>query len=458
MIEKESLTSNSHSLRLFTSLLAFLAILLISTAFALFTMASWTVFFYFVIGYLLVTESKVGLVAFALSYHIIFTSFNAVTGTYLPQLFYGVFVIVLLLIFYANVIGFQIRLPSLKMDKYVLIMILYLAISVFFITPDRDFGSEKLRNFITNVILFYIPILLVKLGSDFNAVVKGIVIFGAFFTGFCLLSLFGLETFFGGDIHGRFSTLGLNSIWVARHLTFSILANLYFIKIYLEQPEKNIGKISILIFLVLLQGFLTFLTGSRGPLLSIIVAIAFIVLISIRLRFFYIIVIALVSIILVLAFIQFMPSHIADRLLSRDPKSQITVQLRLAANLQALELFWQNKIAGAGLGSFRGVSFLRFPHNVFTETLAELGLIGFSIFMLILLAGVNYLIKMSKKIDRSILYLIIAFFITAVVNINFGELIGGTYYLYFSLGLIYCARVLSLDQEEKKELSTNEQR
>ena len=448
-------TGNSGSLLVFKypvrsliTLLTFLAVVLITTSFTLFTMLSWTLLFYLVIFYLLLTDSRVGIITLALSYHIIFTSFTAVTSNanYLTIMFYGVFIFIAAAIIYANIIGFQIRIPPLSMDKYVLLMVLYLAFSVYFVTPDRAFGGEKLRTYLTNVLLFYVPVLLVKDKADFIAMVKGMVIYGVFFTGFCLLSYFGLEPYFGSDIDGRFSTLGLNTIWVARHLTYAILACLFFIKIYLAEPFRNIGKISVLILLVIIQSYLTFLTGSRGPLLSIMIAIGFVVLISIRLRLFYIILIALISIILVLAVLQFMPSHIADRLLTRDPKSQVTIQLRLAANVQALNLFWENKILGGGLGSFRGVSSLRFPHNVFTETLGELGLIGFTLFLTILSLGVSYLIKMRKRIDKSILYLIIAIFITSIVNINFGELIGGTYYLYLSLGLIYCVRVLSLDQ------------
>jgi O-antigen ligase len=435
------------------TVISFLVVLLITSSFALYPMKSWTVLYYLVIGYLLIAHSKTGIITLALSYHIIITSFAALTGNYLAILFYGVFIIPVLAILYANVIGFTLRMPSLSIDKYLLFMILYLTISVFFITPERSYGGEKLRTYFTNIILCYLPIFLVKDKSDFVAIAKGITCFGVFFTGFCILSIVGLETYYGAEIHGRFSTLGLNTIWVARHLTYAILAELFLIRVYFAEPSKNLGKISLLVFLILLQTFLAFLTGSRGPLLSIILALAFIFLISVRLRIFYLVLITLFSVLIILAAIYFMPSHISERLLTRDHSSQVTIQLRLAANLQALDMFWQNKIFGAGLGSFAGVSPLPFPHNVFSETLAELGLIGFSIFMAILLTCVSYLVKMSKSFDKPILYLLIALLITSIVNINFGELIGVNFYLYLTIGLIYAARVLSMKQDQK---TTNE--
>lgn len=445
--EKNALSINDTRFTGILIISAFLVITFFTYFFVREPMISWTLLYYLILLSLIVFNCKSGLIVLGLSYHVVVTSFQAITGNYHTFLFYGLFIAALTVIFYSNILGFRIRIPSLLMDKYVLIMIFYLAFSVVFITPEKSYGSEKFRTYLTNAILFYIPILIIRGKSDFRAIAKGMVYFGVLFTGFCLISYFDLEPFFGGEIHGRFSTLGLNTIWVARYLTYAILAELYLIRIYSANISRNIGKISLLVLLITIQSYLTFLTGSRGPLLSIIVALLFVVMISVRLRFSYLVIIALVSVLVFFAFIHILPSHIADRILTRDPGSQVTVQIRLAANLQALNMFWNNKVLGAGLGSFRGVFPLRFPHNVFTETLGELGAVGFTIFMAILISGVSYLIKMSKKIDKSFLHLMIALLITSVVNINFGEVIGGNFYLYFSLGLIYAARVVSLDDE-----------
>ncbi len=429
---------------------AFFTVLLITSLAVLHPMVSWSFFYYAALIYLLLTHSKAGLVLLVLSYHLVMNSYAAITGNYHSLLFYGVFIAAALIMLYANFIGFRFRKPSLTMDKYILVMILYLLYSILFITPDPVYGGEKLRYYITNVIIFYLPVLLVKKHKDLIPLIKGVLVFGFFFTGFSLLSYFGMEPFFGRDIAGRFSTLGLNTIWVARHLTYAILAELFFIKLYMKEPFRNIGKIGFLTILIIVQLYLAFLTGSRGPLLSVIVALAFIFIISTRFRLFHLIILGLVLIIVLMVAIQFLPADIADRLLSRDPSSQLTVHIRLVSNLKALSMFWENKIWGAGLGSFR-IFDLRFPHNVFSETLAELGLIGFAIFMSILLTGISYLIKIRKKIDLSQFYFIIAVFITSLVNINFGEHIGSNFYLYFSFGLMYAARSLSLKGESDEE-------
>jgi len=444
-----SLTANSYPVsgRLVT-IAAFLIILALSALFALHPFKIWTYAHFIILFYLLIAHSKVGLIVLGLNFQLLILSYFAISGITIPLLFYGVYIVIVLALFYGNVLGYRIQTSPFLLDKYIILMLVYLTFSLFFFSVSFGYGTGKLRTFLMNVILFYLPIVLVKRFSDFVLVVKGILIYGFLFTIFSILSYLGLEPIDILNISGRFAPMSMNSIWVARHLSYAILAELFFIHLYMKEPGKNIGKLTGLVILIMIQIYFIFLTGSRGPLLSLMLAIFFVILASIRLRFSYVILIALAIMIVSVAALYFIPSNIADRLLTRDYSSQVTIQLRLAANLQALNMFWENKIFGAGLGSFASVSYLNFPHNVFSETLAELGLVGFTLFLTILITGISYMIRLRKSFYRPALLLLAAMFITAIVNINFGEQIGSNYYLYFSLGLINAALILTRNKKE----------
>jgi len=449
-------TSNENSLTRnitplsgrFVTIIAFLVIMVLSILFALHPFKIWTYAHFFILLYLLIAHSKVGLIVIGLNFQLLILSYFAISGLTISLLFYGVFIVIVLALFYGNILGYRIPGSPFLLDKYIIIMLVYLTFSLLFLSVSVGYGSGKLRTFLMNVILFYLPIILVKKYSDFVLVVKGIMVYGILFTIFSILSYLGFEPIDILNISGRFAPMGMNSIWVARHFSYAILAELFFIHLYMKAPSKNIGKLVGLTLLIAIQFYFIFLTGSRGPLLSLMLAILFVILASIRLRFFYIVLIALAIMIVSVAALYFIPSNIADRLLTRDYSSQLTIQIRLAANLQALNMFWENKILGAGLGSFASVSYLNFPHNVFSETLAELGLVGFTIFITIIITGISYMFRLRKTFDRTSLLLLAAMFITAIVNINFGEQIGSNYYLYFSLGLINAALILTGKKKE----------
>jgi O-antigen ligase len=429
-------TSKTFTLLVLVSLTVIITIVYGAIYFPVF---SFTMLFYAALGLFTVFKSRSGITFIILSFPIVSKSFAAITGTYYSTLHHACFFITLILIFYGNIIGYKIKFPPLLLDKILLVLAAYLLFSARFITSERVYAAEKFKYFINNIILFYVPILLVKKEKDFEDILKGITIFGTFFTGYALMSYFGLERFYGDSEAGRFATMGVNPIWVGRYLTYTILTELYFLLKYFRNSFENVGKIALLSGLILIQLYLSFLTASRGPLLAIIVGIIITTLVAIRFRITYLITIVLVLLLIFIAVLYFIPSDIEERLLSQDQRSATTAYLRIMANINALEMFWSNKIFGAGLGAFN-IYYLKYPHNLFTEILAELGLIGIALFLTSLLLAVSYLIKLKDKVDKLAYYFLIAVFSAALVNINLSGHIGTNYYLFFSLGLIYSIR------------------
>ena len=374
----------------------------------------------------------------ALSFPLIRNSYAAISGSFLPILFYSVFIAGLVFIFYGNILGYRVKIPVTLVEILLVVFTFYLVYSLFRITDDRLYGGEKLRYFLINIILFYLPVLLVKRQEDLVKVFKSILFFGFFMTAYAVLSYLDLETYFGVTGSGRFATLGMNPIWMARYLTYAILCELFFINIYRKDLMQNIGKISILVLIILVQLFFAFLTGSRGPILAAMLGVIAVILIHVRFRLSYLILILGFIVLLMILILSFVPLDIANRLLSRDTAGQTTTLLRVMTNLDALQVFWQNKIFGAGLGSFN-MFYLKYPHNILTESLAEFGIIGFSILVTIIFTGFIYLVRISKKIPHSSFFLILALYIASFVNANLSGHIGSNFYLFLSLGMIVAA-------------------
>ncbi|MFA5498529.1 MAG: O-antigen ligase family protein [Candidatus Cloacimonadia bacterium] len=426
----------SNSGLFLATLLSTVVIIAIVMGFTHFPIHSYTLLFYAALALFTIFRSRTGIVFIILSFPIVSKSFASITGTYHSSLHYACFYSTIFLIFYGNIIGYELRFPRLLQDKVLLLFLVYLFFSTRFITSERIYAAEKFKYFINNIILFYVPILLVKKERDFEEVIKGVAVFGLFFTGYALLSHLGFEQFYGNSVANRFSTLDVNPIWVGRYLTYSILAELYFLLKLARNASENIGKIALLVVLIIFQLYFSFLTASRGPLLALILGIVVTILVAIRFRITHLIISALIILIIFFAVLYFIPSEIEERLLSQDQRSMTTSYLRIMANINALEMFWDNKIFGAGLGAFN-IYYLKYPHNLFTEVMAELGLIGITLFLTTLILAVIYLFRLSRYPNKLCFYLLIAFFSTALVNINLSGHIGTNYYLFFSLGLIY---------------------
>lgn len=432
------------------TLAGFLAVFALTFAFIHWPLLFVTVSFYLFLTYCLIVNSKAGILFLALSFPLVRNSYAAITGNFMPILFYSVFIAGILLILYGNVLGYKLKFPPLMMDKYILILTAYIFISIVLFSSEKAYGMEKFKSLLTNIILFYLPVLLVREETDLEQIFKAVLYFGIFFTLFSLLSYIGLEQFFGRDFAGRFSSLGINPIWMARYLSYAILIELYYLLKFLSGWDRHIGKICLLTGMIFLQMYFAMLTGSRGPIVAMLFALILTAAFHFRKNFklSYLIGFLLLIASAFIVVISFVPAEIARRLLSQDVAGQSTTMIRLFINLEALFMFWGSKLIGVGFGGFN-IIYLKYPHNIITEVLAELGLVGFALLMAIFVLAVKYLFAIAKKIALLKFYFIIAVLLASFANANLSGHIGSNFFFFFSLGLIYAAR--QIDYQEKKD-------
>jgi O-antigen ligase len=135
---------------------------------------------------------------------------------------------------------------------------------------------------------------------------------------------------------------------------------------------------------------------------------------------------------------------LGDRLANKNFSGQSTTLIRILIYWEGLVNFWNNKLLGIGLGSFEFNSLLIgkiiYPHNVFIELLAETGIIGFSLFMIILLKIIRMLKHVYKTSSKEIGYILVAFLITSLINASLSGNLGGNDYMWITFGLIWAAQ------------------
>lgn len=93
----------------------------------------------------------------------------------------------------------------------------------------------------------------------------------------------------------------------------------------------------------------------------------------------------------------FISNNLKERLTYKDfysIKMDSSIVARIEAFKEGIKLWKEKPICGTGLGSFVSHDeknqlrvMLKYPHNIFIETLAETGLVGFFLLILLLIRG-----------------------------------------------------------------------
>ena len=107
-------------------------------------------------------------------------------------------------------------------------------------------------------------------------------------------------------------------------------------------------------------------------------------------------------------------------------KSDLSISARIEALKEGLKLWKENPLLGTGLGGFMSADesdhlrfTLKYPHNIFIEILAELGLLGLSILLILIIRGVMSSLK-SSPFYLSLLVFFTIFSLTSKdITINF---------------------------------------
>ena len=217
----------------------------------------------------------------------------------------------------------------------------------------------------------------------------------------------------------RFSATGVNAVDLALLLSLSIPIAWH---LFLQADRKknrflkfvNLAYIPLAIFAILL-------TGSRTSLFALIPAVIFIARPK-RLDIGQFIIISLFLVISLFVILSILPQAVIDRLATTAASiGSEDIGGRVDLWREALSVFLQNPIIGTGAGAI-GASIGSWAHQTFLSILAETGLVGFMLFILILAVVLNQTARLFKEYSG----------------------------LWFSIFFIWAIGVLSLSWEMKK--------
>jgi O-antigen ligase len=249
---------------------------------------------------------------------------------------------------------------------------------------------------------------------------------------------------------------------------------------YLITSAHSLIKRSIYLLFILLSLVSLILSGSRGGALTLVIVITYILLMDLKINLRPIMIGVILISILAGPLIQIVPENLISRFLE-IPRSIVygdkTVSYRLELWRSSLDVWLDHPVFGVGSGMvtaykaqnrmYLDVDKSYVTHNTYINILAEMGIVGFLIFMAIVwLTLKSYYVctKQSKNADASLyrisllLTSILVCWLTSSLSLNLQQ----NKFLWMSFGLALVIRkavsksssVLQLRKQISHSLST----
>ena len=291
-----------------------------------------------------------------------------------------------------------------------LIFGLLLGISYMY-TASPDYGFRKILRFNTFAVTMFIsPLLIIKSPTDSKRLLSYFYFLLVIIIGIMLLQFVYFLKW--GDFAivlaywNRISIPGANPIQVSRYL--AIGAAMMIALLIRNRPSESLHYFAIL-FVILLS---IILSGSRGPLVSIIIGSIVYAILYERKHSSRIFGYGILAIGTIITLLLVLPESLTQRFFDISQGSVIMTQqgVRRISTIATRYEFWSMSIEawfssitsffiGLGAGGFSSLFIWRdwhwYPHNLFFEIIAELGLIG-------LVIGVLFIIKSYQIINKGI--------------------------------------------------------
>lgn len=309
------------------------------------------------------------------------------------------------------------RIP--EWSKYVLNLYLLFCIILFFsgfYTPSPNYGWQKIMRFIVfNSTMFITPFIIIKNIGDSKQILLWfrniLIVFG---TVMMVYILYFLAISSGISLLIRVSILGANPIAVA--FILAIASGMMIILMVRCKIKKWILYLPILTFL--LVGLI--MTGSRGPILSLLLGSIFFLLIFERKNRKRIIWSGGILVFLLVGIMLILPENFTTRYLEYTT-GDLVIQREGVKRVSTIAMRWQywelsisewlrnfrTVIVGVGSGGFSSFYILRdyrfYPHNIFIEVLLELGVIGISILLLLWYKVGHMVLQKLNSVNYSII-------------------------------------------------------
>ena len=295
------------------------------------------------------------------------------------------------------------KLPSEQKSIVYLFLIFGLLLGISYIyTVSPDYGFRKILRFNTFAVTMFIsPLLIIKSPADSKRLLSYFYFLLVIIIGIMLLQFVYFLKW--GDFAivlaywNRISIPGANPIQVSRYL--AIGAAMMIALLIRNKPSQSLHYFAIL-FVILLS---IILSGSRGPLVSIIIGSIVYAILYERKHSSRIFGYGILAIGTIITLLLLLPESLTQRFFDISQGSVIMTQqgVRRISTIATRFEFWSMSLQawfssitsffiGLGAGSFSSLFIWRdwrwYPHNLFFEIIAELGLIG-------LVIGVLFIIK-----------------------------------------------------------------
>jgi len=304
------------------------------------------------------------------------------------------------------------KLPSEQKSIVYLFLIFGLLLGISYIyTVSPDYGFRKILRFNTFAVTMFIsPLLIIKSPADSKRLLSYFYFLLVIIIGIMLLQFVYFLKW--GDFAivlaywNRISIPGANPIQVSRYL--AIGAAMMIALLIRNKPSQSLHYFAIL-FVILLS---IILSGSRGPLVSIIIGSIVYAILYERKHSSRIFGYGILAIGAIITLLLLLPESLTQRFFDISQGSVIMTQqgVRRISTIATRFEFWSMSLQawfssitsffiGLGAGSFSSLFIWRdwrwYPHNLIFEIIAELGLIG-------LVIGVLFIIKSYQIINKGI--------------------------------------------------------
>ena len=304
------------------------------------------------------------------------------------------------------------KLPSEPTSIVYLFLIFGLLLGISYMyTASPDYGFRKILRFNTFAVTMFIsPLLIIKSPADSKRLLSYFYFLLVIIIGIMLLQFVYFLKW--GDFAivlaywNRISIPGANPIQVSRYL--AIGAAMMIALLIRNRPSQSLHYFAIL-FVILLS---IILSGSRGPLVSIIIGSIVYAILYERKHSSRIFGYGILAIGTIITLLLVLPESLTQRFFDISQGSVIMTQqgVRRISTIATRYEFWSMSIQawfssitsffiGLGAGGFSSLFIWRdwhwYPHNLFFEIIAELGLIG-------LVIGVLFIIKSYQIINKGI--------------------------------------------------------
>ncbi len=308
-----------------------------------------------------------------------------------------------------------------------------------FRSDGTTYSSLKLQIFLATAPLALIAGALLTRHSGTFSTYLGIVVVVGIANGMLLL-----KQLIGGDefdyYSARVTTSSVESpIGAGRQAAYGILISIFLVLVAVRPFLRILGTFALPVLVISLLA-----SGSRGPLLALIVSIG--VLLALlpwsrqnRQRSLIVIVAAVLTIALVPAVV---PSSSLSRATAIFSGSDVgrSSNGRTASWDEAWQMFRENPLSGSGTGSFAthdGI--LQYPHNILLEEAAEVGILGAALVLALLGFGIwtgTTILRSATGYERAEAALVCALLVGAIVNAMLSDAIEGADRIWLAIGLI----------------------